>query len=116
MSDTSPVSLMVAVLLCVALPAWSQSDLPEGNGKQAVQTYCVQCHDLGSVTRAGYDEKGWRNNLEMMINVGATLPKGQLNEVTQYLAKNFPERPRPAAVIVPGNMKITIKEWIVPTP
>ena len=52
----------------------------------------------------------------MMINVGATLPREQFAEVTQYLAKNFPERPRPAAVIIPGSAKVTIKEWIVPTP
>jgi virginiamycin B lyase len=93
-----------------------QDALPEGNGKQAIQAYCVQCHDLSSVTRTGYDERGWRNNLDMMINVGSTLPRDQIAEVTQYLAKNFPERPRPAAVLIPGSAKVTIKEWIVPTP
>jgi hypothetical protein len=41
MLDKSSVSLMVAVLLCAALLAWSQDTLPEGNGKQAVQTYYV---------------------------------------------------------------------------
>jgi virginiamycin B lyase len=98
------------------LSAWSQSELPEGSGKRAVQSYCVQCHDLSTVTRAGYSEQGWRNNLDMMINVGATLPKDQVTEVTQYLAKNFPERPMPPAVVIPGNAQVTIKEWIVPTP
>jgi virginiamycin B lyase len=98
------------------LSAWSQSELPEGSGKQAVQSYCVQCHDLSTVTRAGYSEQGWRNNLDMMINVGATLPKDQVTEVAQYLAKNFPERPMPPAVVIPGNAQVTIKEWIVPTP
>jgi hypothetical protein len=62
MSDKSSVALMVAVLLCAALPAWSQDTLPEGNGKQEVQTHCIQCHDLSRVTRAGYDQEGWRNN------------------------------------------------------
>jgi len=98
------------------LSAWSQSELPEGSGKRAVQSYCVQCHDLSTVTRAGYSEQGWRNNLDMMINVGATLPKDQVTEVTHYLAKNFPERPMPPAVVIPGNAQVTIKEWIVPTP
>src|SRR5262250_201852 len=98
------------------LSAWSQSELPEGSGKRAIQSYCVQCHDLSTVTRAGYSEQGWRNNLDMMINVGATLPKDQVTEVAQYLAKNFPERPMPPAVVIPGNAQVTIKEWIVPTP
>src|SRR5438093_9179346 len=116
MSDTSPVSLMVAVLLCAALPAWSQDPLPEGNGKQAVQKYCVQCHDLGQVTRAGYSQEGWRNNIHMMLNVGATLPQDEIESVIQYLAKHFPERPKPDAVVIPGSVQVTIKEWVVPTP
>jgi hypothetical protein len=66
MSDKSPVSLMVAVLLYVALPAWCQDMLPEGNGKQAVRTYCVQCHELSTVTRDGYSQAGWRSNIHMM--------------------------------------------------
>jgi virginiamycin B lyase len=117
-SHVKNITLIVdaIVFFCSVVSAWSQSELPEGSGKRAVQTYCVQCHDLSTVTRAGYSEQDWRNNLDMMINVGATLPKEQLAEVTQYLAKNFPERPRPAAVIIPGSAKVTIKEWIVPTP
>ena len=77
MSKKSFLPLIAAAFLCSTVPAWGQSELPEGNGKKTVQTYCVQCHDLSSVTRAGYDEKGWRNNLDMMINVGATLPREQ---------------------------------------
>src|SRR5262249_10969855 len=116
MPDTSPVSLMVAVLLCVALPAWSQDSLPEGNGKQAVQTYCVQCHDLNTVTRAGYHQEGWRNNIHMMINVGATLPQDEIEPVIQYLAKHFPERPKPNAVVIPGSVQVAIKQWVGPPP
>ena len=116
MSKKSFLPLMAAVFVCAVVPAWSQSELPEGNGKQAVQTYCVQCHDLGSVTRAGYGQEGWRNNLNMMINVGSALPKDQIELVTQYLAKSFPEKPQPAAVVIPGSVKISIKEWVAPTP
>ncbi|HEX9147301.1 MAG TPA: cytochrome C [Candidatus Binatia bacterium] len=98
------------------IPGFTQSELPEGNGKKAVQTYCVQCHDLAQVTRAGYNEQGWRNSIYMMINVGASLPASEVESVTQYLTKNFPEKPKPKAVIIPGSAKIAIKEWIVPTP
>ena len=116
MSKKSILVLLVAVFFCSVVPARSQSELPEGNGKKTVQTYCVQCHDLGSVTRANYSQEGWRNNLYMMINVGAALPKAEIETVTQYLAKNFPERPQPKAVVIPGSAKIAIKEWVVPTP
>ena len=116
MSDKSSIALMIVVLLCAALPAWSQDTLPEGHGKQAVQTYCVQCHDLNTVTRAGYSQEGWRNNIHMMINVGAALPQDEIEPVIQYLAQHFPERPKPNAVMIPGSMQVTIQEWTVTTP
>jgi virginiamycin B lyase len=103
-------------ILCSALPAWSQSELPEGAGKKAIQTYCVQCHDLGTVTRGGYSAEGWRNNLNMMNNVGAGVPPSEVEPLVQYLTQHLPERPKPAAVIIPGSAKVSIKEWTVPTP
>ena len=106
----------VVMFFCSALPVFTQSELPEGNGKKTVQTYCVQCHDLTQVTRAGYNEQGWRNEIHMMINVGASLPASEIESATQYLTKNFPEKPKPNAVIIPGSAKIAIKEWVVPTP
>ena len=110
-----PLSIMASAFISV-FPALGQETLPEGNGKKAVQTYCVQCHDLGTVTRSGYSAESWRNNLNMMINVGSTLPQNEVEPLVQYLSKNFPERPRPAAVVIPGSAKVTISEWIVPTP
>ena len=104
------------VVLASARPARSQETLPEGTGKKTVQDYCVQCHELSTVTRGAYSVEGWRNNLHMMMNVGAAVPKDEIEPLVQYLAKNFPERLRPDAVIVPGSAKITIKEWLVPTP
>ena len=112
-------------IVCCALGAMAffsvdlargQDTLPEGNGKAAVQRYCVQCHELSTVTRGGYNAVGWRNNLNMMINVGSSLPQSEVEPLAQYLAKNFPERPKPAAVVVPGSAKVVIKEWLVPTP
>jgi virginiamycin B lyase len=108
--------LLVAAVLCSILPARSQTLLPEGNGKQTVETFCVQCHDLGQVTRAGYGEQGWRNSIDMMINVGAALPKDQIAVVTQYLAEHFPEKPKPEAVAIPGSVEASIEEWTLPTP
>jgi virginiamycin B lyase len=104
------------IFFCSVIPAFAQSDLPEGSGKKAVQTYCVQCHDLTQVTRAGYNEQGWRNSIHMMINVGASLPASEVEPMTKYLTKNFPEKPKPESVIVPGGAEIAIKEWVVPTP
>ena len=109
--------LSLLVSSAISLPtARAQDALPDGNGKKAVQAYCVQCHDLNTVTRSGYGADGWRNNLNMMINVGSTLPQNEVEPLVQYLSKNFPERQRPPAVVVPGSAKVSITEWVVPTP
>src|ERR1051325_5931423 len=107
---------ILAVMLISAVSARAQTELPEGNGKKAVESSCVQCHDLSTVTRAGYSEKDWRNNVHMMVNVGSPLPASEIDIVTRYLAKNFPEKPKPTAVIIPGSVRVSIREWVVPTP
>ena len=107
---------LTAILLLASNLARGQDALPEGSGRKTVQTYCMQCHDLSTVTRSGYNIDGWRNNLHMMINVGSALPQSEVEPLAQYLSKNFPERPRPAAVVIPGDHKVTISEWMVPTP
>lgn len=116
MSKPLAVLSSLVVFFCSVSPAFTQGELPEGAGKKAVQRYCVQCHDLTQVTRAGYNERGWRNAIDMMINVGASLPPNEIDTVTKYLTKNFPEKPKPKAVVIPGSVKIDIKEWVVPTP
>jgi virginiamycin B lyase len=107
-----------ALLLFSALPARSQTQisLPDGPGKDTVQTTCAACHSLNTVTNAGHTREEWQTVLHMMVNVGAPVPQDQFATVTDYLAKNFPEKPVPPAVLVPGSVEVSIKEWQVPTP
>lgn len=116
MSNRFALPLVAAALLCFTAPAGSQAVLPDGPGKDIVATSCAQCHAIARVTSAGYDRAGWRNNVAMMVNVGAHLTPSQTDAAVEYLAKNFPAKPEPAAVVVPGNVVVTIREWIVPTP
>lgn len=92
------------------------AELPEGSGKKLVESACAACHEIDRVTAAGYTEEEWRNNINMMVNVGAPLPEDQFDTVVAYLAKNFPAKPKPGAVIVAGPVKVKIDEWVVPTP
>jgi virginiamycin B lyase len=106
-----------AVLLALAAvpSAWAQVQLPEGPGRALVEAQCVKCHGLDTVARAGYSRDDWRTRVSMMLNVGATLAPGDVDTVIAYLAKSFPEKPAPAAAIVPGDAKVAFREWIVPT-
>jgi virginiamycin B lyase len=52
----------------------------------------------------------------MMRNFGAPLSEEQAGPVTEYLTKSFPEKPRPAAAIIPGPAEVTFKQWPVAMP
>jgi virginiamycin B lyase len=92
----------------------TQQDFPDGPGKETFVSHCGGCHDINRV-RAGYTPEGWRTVIRMMQNVDVPVPKAQWDTVTDYLIKNFPERPRPAAVIIDGPQQIRLRVWTVPT-
>ncbi len=90
----------------------AQVELPEGPGKQMVQTLCVGCHGLNNITQGwGYDKKGWDELISSMVK----LPDDTRNQITNYLAEHFSAKTRPATVIVPGPERVDIKEWLVPS-
>ena len=90
--------------------------LPDGNGKEIVQSVCTKCHTLERIVNSGYTQNGWQLMVNQMVSNGAKLKPEQMPIVVEYLAKSFPEKPMPAPVILPGNVEATIKEWTVPTP
>jgi virginiamycin B lyase len=110
-----PVMSMSAALLCTSLPAWSQA-LPEGEGKDIVANTCNSCHTFFARVGGGYSAEGWLTVMRMMTNHGVNLPAGQLATATAYLTKNFPEKPKPAGVLVAGPAKASIKVWPLPVP
>ncbi|HLQ23084.1 MAG TPA: hypothetical protein VK132_07750, partial [Gemmatimonadales bacterium] len=114
MSRPSLLSLVTVALLGGALPAWSQ-ELPEGEGKQLVAAQCNSCHPFYARLGAGYTPEGWRTVMRMMTNHGVAIPPDQLKTMTAYLTKNFPEKGKPAGVVISGPAKVSIKVWPVPT-
>ncbi len=112
------------VCLFVSLPLWGQNtppgrasaQLPDGDGKEIVQTACAACHSLGNITNSGHSPEEWKTTVAMMLNAGANVPADKVEVVTNYLIKNFPEKPAPPAVIVPGKTDVSFQEWKLPTP
>lgn len=91
--------------------------LPPGPGHDTVATMCVACHELNRITRSGgYDREGWAQAVDRMVAVGAPLPADKKIEVVAYLAQHFPEQPKPPGVDIAGPVKVSFKEWTVPTP
>ena len=101
--------------LCSAFIAWG-AELPEGKGKEIVQAKCNTCHAFEARVGSGYTEKGWRTVLRMMSNHGAPISKEEIAVMVPYLTKNFPEKGKPAAVVVSGPVKTTMKIWPAATP
>ena len=108
-------SSLVGAVLCAALPAWSQTSL-EDQGKKVVDATCNSCHAIGARTGSGYTAQGWDTVLRMMANHGVPIPPDQMTAVKAYLVKTYPVKGRPAAVLVPGPVKVSMKAWQAATP
>jgi virginiamycin B lyase len=113
-------SLFLANAMTLALaqaPTRSQPpQLPDGPGKEIVQQACSGCHALGRFTNSGYSPEEWKTVIAMMRNVGAPLTPDQVPVVTEYLTKNFPEKPAPKPEVIAVPVKVSFQEWKVPTP
>jgi len=115
MSKRSLLPLTAVALLCSTLPAWGQSST-EGKGKASVDALCNTCHPLSARVGSGYTAKGWRTVMRMMTNQGAPVPKDHVAAMTAYLIKTYPEKGKPAGVVVPGSAKVSMKIWQAATP
>ena len=116
--------LASAATLCLVATAHAQApspaatpgaDFPDGPGKEVVTGICGGCHDINRL-KAGYTADGWQTVTRMMHNFGAPVPDEDWPLVVAYVTKSFPEKPRPAAVEIPGPVAATIHEWPLPTP
>ncbi len=100
-----------------ATAASAQESWPEGKGKDVVSTLCTSCHEGRRFTAGGgYTPEGWQTVLDMMKNIGAPIPPDRFDDIKQYLVANWPEKPKPAAVVIPGPVQVEFKSWPVPTP
>src|SRR5258708_12521560 len=81
-----------------------------------VDAQCNSCHPIGARTGSGYTPEGWDTVLRMMTNHGVPIPPDQLPAMKAYLVKTYPVKGRPAAVLVPGPPKVSMKAWQAPPP
>jgi len=82
-----------AAMAALIAPALAQ-DLPNGNGRDMVQMICSGCHDLSPITDGGFSRQDWETVVKSMIDMGATITPEQVTVITNYLAVNFPPKPK----------------------
>ena len=64
-------------------------DLPPGAGRVTLQKVCTQCHDIESIPRLRYSREDWSNLVYSMKDMGADATGPELEQIVDYLAKNF---------------------------
>jgi virginiamycin B lyase len=117
------ILLSLAAVTLVSAPVLAQGrakaparPLPDGPGKALVETQCTTCHAVTMVTGMGHTPEEWKLTVERMVAAGADIPANQMTMLSDYLAKSFPEGDVAKAVIIPGPVKISFKEFKAPTP
>jgi len=114
----SMTALAGAVFVCVTTPVTAQfqgrpAAMPDGQGKELVESVCVACHNTGRIAASsGYSEDHWRRLIATMVDLSGTEEE---KTITAYLAEHFPPNDRRAAKLVSGNMEIVLTEWVTPT-
>ena len=106
---------LVGLACFAAVAAWAQA-VPQGRGQELVATLCNSCHVLQQRIGAGYTPQGWNTVMRMMTNHGLNVSDQDVALMSAYLVSTYPERVKPAAVIVTGEVKVTMQAWQVGTP
>ncbi len=102
------------LILLFALSVVSAKGLPDGDGRDAVQSMCSSCHAINRIENSmGYSREHWLALMDTMIDLSDAPQKRSL--IGNYLAKHFPPNIHRTATLVDGDVDIQFKEWVVPT-
>ena len=71
------------------LPPGKPVTLPDGAGKDLVETRCSVCHDLERVAVVKRDRRGWPVIVADMVAWGAPATPGEAKTIADYLAAHF---------------------------
>lgn len=73
----------------INLPPQKPVALPDGPGKELVETRCALCHDLERVADVERKKQDWAPIVANMVAWGAPVTADQTKTITDYLAANF---------------------------
>ena len=71
------------------LPPAKPVALPDGHGKDLVETRCGLCHDLERIATVKRRQQDWPGIVANMVAWGATATPDEARTLTDYLAANF---------------------------
>src|SRR5580704_10334930 len=80
--------LILAVPFLIYSLAYAQ-DLPEGKGKDVLESVCGACHGTDLVAARRATKEGWSYLVDDMVSRGASATNEQIATIIDYLAKNL---------------------------
>lgn len=66
-----------------------QTKLPDGPGKDSVLKICNDCHAVEVLQGVGKSKEGWAATVDDMVAKGATGSDEEVQQIVEYLARNF---------------------------
>jgi len=73
----------------INLPPAKPVALPDGHGKELVETRCGLCHDLERIAAVKRDRQAWPVIVANMVARGAAATPDEAKAIADYLAANF---------------------------
>jgi competence protein ComEA len=64
-------------------------DLPEGKGKDVLESVCGACHGTDLVASRRATKEGWSYIVDDMVSRGASATNEQIATIVEYLGKNL---------------------------
>ncbi len=85
----SAAGLALVVLGASPAIARAQGQLPDGDGKEAVQKLCGTCHPADRGASVRLTREGWQDVMTRMVGIGLKGTDEELNAALEYLATHF---------------------------
>ncbi len=77
------------LVLVVSMAAAVDAELPDGKGKEVVESACTDCHSIERIETQRLNEEGWNGIIHEMIENGAAINPNDMNVIVGYLVNNF---------------------------
>ena len=95
------------LFLMFSVAAAVDAELPDGKGKDVVESACTDCHSLERIEAQRLNEEGWNGIIHEMIENGAAINPNDMNVIVGYLVKNFgPDKDKKVNVNTAGASEI----------
>jgi competence protein ComEA len=83
------LTLVVPFLISSLVPMVQAQDLPEGKGKDVLESVCGACHGTDLVASRRATKEGWSYIVDDMVSRGASATNEQIATIIDYLGKNL---------------------------